>query len=547
MRQGDEFKARMDAELRAQLDLVDQRSAEPPPAEERASLARDLLLAAKRRKLAELFGAPKPDLPAILRLQAEIRWFTPGAYATESAFTQAVQHGQARKGAGRASAAAAGREHPTREDVSADLAVSWAQERGVPIEERRARLAAAADANLGMFLSHAGEGGPLDQAKDAAKYGGRVLEMLDLAGLGDSGPVVDAFNELRGGKLAGAADPAGMLERYGTAVGVEGATHDELAKRFLDDATAWMTRASARLRVVERTAPGAPEVGKPAPAGGGDAQHVHVETPPPEADIDPDAVLDALLGEPPGPDDPGHNRGGGGGGGGGGTPPIRATGADPRAIAFQARFPKVDPSAPSMDALGDLFRRTSSGGRSVARRPGQYVPSLVRGAAPELKTIISFAARPDVVRIDLIPATTRQRTPDMVVHTRQPDGSIAPSRVEIRTITGGGVGYQPVGEGGRNVAAPDRIQAAVLSKVTSSPGRRSQLDVPLAGVPAGGTLVVHLPRGGPDAAHNVDIAMTALAANLRATPWVEAIEFFLPGTATVRYARNASGAYAPVP
>jgi hypothetical protein len=145
----------------------------------------------------------------------------------------------------------------------------------------------------------------------------------------------------------------------------------------------------------------------------------------------------------------------------------------------------------------------------------------------------------------------------MVVYSRQPDGSIAPSRVEIRTLTGGGVGYQGVGQGGAREATPDRIQAAVLSKVRSAPSRRSQLDVPMAGVPAGGTLVVHLPHGGPAARENVDIAMEAIESQLRATPWVDAIEFFLPGTQpaasggpsakgeprTVRYVRDDAGAY----
>lgn len=133
----------------------------------------------------------------------------------------------------------------------------------------------------------------------------------------------------------------------------------------------------------------------------------------------------------------------------------------------------------------------------------------------------------------------------MVIYARQPDGSVQPSRVEIRTVTGGGVGYQDVGKGGRNVATPDRILAAIRSKMRSRPGRRSQLDVPMTGVPPGGTLVVHLPRGGEHAAQNVNLAMQALQQELLGTPWVHAIEFFLPGTATVRYGRDPNGRYTP--
>jgi hypothetical protein len=541
MRQGEEFHGRMNEELRLQEDLVTGSRPELSP-EERSVLARDTILSLKRRQLAELFAAQPPDMVAILRLQAEIRWFAPGAYATESAFHHAVKFGQARKDAGKESATRAGREAPTREDVVADMAVSWAEERSIPIEERRARLAAAADANLGMYLSHAASGGPVDQAKAAAKYGGRVLDLLDLAGIGESTPLAAAFNEFRSGKLSGKADPVRMLENYGKAIGADpGTSQADLATRFVEDATAWMTRAVARMRVIERTAPGAPKV----PPAGGTPEHVQVETPA-ATDVDPDAALDAVMGVPPGPEAPPPPAGGA-------PPPIQVAGADNRAIAFQARFPKVNPSEATLRALSDLFRRTSSGGRSVTPRPGKYVPSLVRGAAPELKTIISFAARGDVVLIDLLPSTTAQRTPDMVVHVRQPDGSIARTRVEIRTLTGGGIGYQDVGEGGRNIATPDRIEAAIRSKVRTSSSRRSQLDVPIAdplypgGVPPGGTLVVHLPRGGPQAAQNADIAMTALAAELQGMPHVQAIEFFLPGTATVRYVRDASGAYAIAP
>jgi len=218
-----------------------------------------------------------------------------------------------------------------------------------------------------------------------------------------------------------------------------------------------------------------------------------------------------------------------------------------RAAAFQARYPKVDASPSAMAALTETFTRTGSGGRSVTPRPGEYVPVLSRGAASELKTLVELSRRPEVVRIEVVPSTTAQRTPDLIVHERQPDGKIRPSRVEIRTLTGASRGYQPTGGGGATASATDDIVRAVREKALPVGGAQSQLTVPMADVGPGGTIAIHIPRGGADAQANVDAAMARLAPKLATTPYVHAVEFFLPGAGPpVRYAREVTGTYSRV-
>ena len=63
--------------------------------------AREELLTTKKNELSELSSRRPPEIEKITAKQAEINWFAPDAYATPSAFKQAVAHGQRLKGAGR--------------------------------------------------------------------------------------------------------------------------------------------------------------------------------------------------------------------------------------------------------------------------------------------------------------------------------------------------------------------------------------------------------------------------------------------------------------
>lgn len=149
-------------------------------------------------------------------------------------------------------------------------------------------------------------------------------------------------------------------------------------------------------------------------------------------------------------------------------------------------------------------------------------------------------------RIEVIPSSSAGRSPDLVVDILQSDGTMRRTRVEINTLTGTTAGPKPRGEAGDNQPAVDDIANAVRKKARDVPdGQRSQLAAPVAGVPAGGTLAMHLPYAGVDATADVGAAMTKLSAFLEKTPHVEAIEFYLPGAKRLRYVRDSSGTYVP--
>src|SRR6185369_4191378 len=67
-------------------------------------VAREELLGQKKGELSKLLEGKPPNAAEIARKQAEINWFAPDAYATPSAFKQAVAHGQRLKGSARSTA-----------------------------------------------------------------------------------------------------------------------------------------------------------------------------------------------------------------------------------------------------------------------------------------------------------------------------------------------------------------------------------------------------------------------------------------------------------
>ena len=195
-----------------------------------------------------------------------------------------------------------------------------------------------------------------------------------------------------------------------------------------------------------------------------------------------------------------------------------------------------------MRGLIETYRRTLSGGTKFQTRPGEYLPVHTRAAAAELKTLVAFAANPRVEKVQIVPSRSGQRTPDFVVHMR--GGGL--TRFEVTTLTGAARGYQGTGDPGRPAEVDDIVQA-VRGKALGN----SQLAVPLAGVPVGGTLVVHLPRGGPKAGELVKQAMTRLGPSLVPASYVQAIQFVLPGSddakraTTALYCRTKQDTYEP--
>ena len=195
-----------------------------------------------------------------------------------------------------------------------------------------------------------------------------------------------------------------------------------------------------------------------------------------------------------------------------------------------------------MRGLIQTYRRTLSGGQKFQTRPGEYLPVHTRAAAAELKTLVAFAANPRVEKVQMVPSRSGQRTPDFVVHMR--GGGM--TRFEVTTLTGAARGYQGTGDPGRTAEVDDIVQA-VRGKALGN----SQLAVPLAGVPVGGTLVVHLPRGGPKADDLVKQAMTRPGPSLVPASYVQAIQFVLPGSddseraTTALYCRTKQDTYEP--
>ncbi|HEY0502511.1 MAG TPA: DUF4157 domain-containing protein [Lysobacter sp.] len=234
------------------------------------------------------------------------------------------------------------------------------------------------------------------------------------------------------------------------------------------------------------------------------------------------------------------------------TPPVvstpRATVQAPRtrpptpreaAIAFRASNPKLDSSAATLDGLEDIFRRTMSGKRTFTPRPGQYLPSHTRGAAGELAAIRQAQLDPTVTRIQVIPPQSgpgAQRTPDLTVEGPLPNVSI--SR-EIRTITGGRVGYQATGSRVQISTQPEAIANAIRAKIFPS-GKPSQL----AG---GGDLVVQVRRGGPNVDTTIAQAVNTLNPRLVAARFLRELHFVLPGGRVVRYVRAPDGTFVVTP
>ena len=227
--------------------------------------------------------------------------------------------------------------------------------------------------------------------------------------------------------------------------------------------------------------------------------------------------------------------------------PATATPTDPfmrRALDLLDNTPLLDqkvgggPHSPgreaSVKALRDIFAR--SGSAAVSPRAGRYLPTHTRAYAQELKTLLEYAAHPDVVRIDLVPSSSAQRTPDMVVTTSHPTGG----PVEITTLTGAGPGYQWRGAVGAKAPTEAAIVGRVREKVWPSRGRPSQL---ASAMGRGGTLVVRMPYGDAQAMVRAQHAMEALARDLQTATHLEAIEFHGRSDLKLRFERQATGAY----
>ena len=212
----------------------------------------------------------------------------------------------------------------------------------------------------------------------------------------------------------------------------------------------------------------------------------------------------------------------------------------------------------SNNALAGIIQR--------ARHPSLRVDG--RAAATELRGIIDLLEEgvggKAAARVEVVPSTTAQRTPDVIVHFA--DGTH--TRYEMRTLTSAPRGYvtpkSDLGPGSlaralaedtaRRPASRSQIAQAILDKAKVTPTRPSQLTVPLPGVSEGGTISVNV-TAATTSPSIVDAAVQSVASRLG--PHVERVEvsYLLPRAlpsdaltrGTLTYVRQTNGSYLLVP
>ncbi len=192
LKASEEFKNRMDGELARVRELMANETS-GLPTELVEKLARDRILLEKRMQLADLFEEAPLDWGKIERLQAEIRWFAPGAYAGSAAFQTTVRHGQARK-------------DPS--NVAGSFAERASENRSPG--ERQSEIAGAISSHLAMLKGHLAD--PSAPMKEALKYGGRALEQIESSGSRPpDGLIPELLREFKVSRW-GEADP-GVVDR----------------------------------------------------------------------------------------------------------------------------------------------------------------------------------------------------------------------------------------------------------------------------------------------------------------------------------------------
>jgi hypothetical protein len=204
LERAEQFKTSMDEQMqRMQEEIIGPRG-QGASTEDIQAAARDQLLLVKRLKLAELFSWSPRDWAQIERLQAEIRWLAPGAYAGAAAYQSTVRHGQARKEAA---------------NVAKSFAERAAENRSPA--ERQAELTATIASHLAMLQKHLGERSA--PVKDALKYAGRALTTVEESGMTPpEGLIPSLLREFKQSRW-GDADPSAIdriLAKFGEQSGL---------------------------------------------------------------------------------------------------------------------------------------------------------------------------------------------------------------------------------------------------------------------------------------------------------------------------------------
>jgi hypothetical protein len=174
----------------------------------------------------------------------------------------------------------------------------------------------------------------------------------------------------------------------------------------------------------------------------------------------------------------------------------------------------------------------------------------IRAATPELRALLSLAARPEVEEIRVIPSSSRGRSPDMVYFVRD-GGKLMMKRYEVTTVTGEIGGYKPANVESGGTPEVDDIVRSITVKIRPGARGTTQFDAPLSvtgpkgqpiAVPPGGTLGVHLAKSAGKIDSLVQTAMDRLKPALAAAaPYPNEIQFLKRRGGVIRYVRTARG------
>jgi hypothetical protein len=293
-------KVRATAEEKARAKAPDATEAEI------ARMAREDVVKKKRAELAREMGRESPDLKKVLRLQSDILWFEPDAYASRAAIDQAVG-GQSMRAAGTKTprnqqidanlesitqqlkterkneqpdtAKIATLEDQARklqdqrhEDVAADLkALADARTaRGsgasqLTADNKLSNAAGVASANLGMMKDHIRHAADLDgRVKAAAKYGARIMQAEGDANLRTDPGVAGAFGAFMQSRAPGLpkedADAVAkqMLDDFAVKNGYVDAdgrpkVTEQTKKLFVKEVQQWAADATTKLHQLDAT------------------------------------------------------------------------------------------------------------------------------------------------------------------------------------------------------------------------------------------------------------------------------------------------------
>lgn len=168
---------------------------------EQKRIARDEILNRKKNELGGLVGGGPPNMDAVARKQSEINWFAPDAYATPSAFQQAVAHAQRLKGVAKPAAEWKGAEVSSKlREAAAKLPPEHPQAKQYELEAGRVE---SQQRLLEMTVKE------LSEVQDNAPVDGERVKTLESRAKGLSDAIAHSAEKLVIAQILGDTMPAG--------------------------------------------------------------------------------------------------------------------------------------------------------------------------------------------------------------------------------------------------------------------------------------------------------------------------------------------------